>query len=573
MAQNVKQTGDFSETVDCGRVVGTLYMDGGKFYIKAKDGAVYPVQDYFPAPCRVGDKVCAALGADGVYTVTVSFGSAAEADANYKALIVGEGLDKGFSPDAETQAKETAFTEITALMARRVDLRGKTIITLSKSEKSRAECGFSVERDKAGNFVLGLHTVDAAEFITENSALEKAVFSRGKTVVLPDKEIPMLPDAISKGPCFLEVGEDRLAVSYMLTINEEGKVVSFDFCESIIKTAANCLFDEIEALLFNFDLSAIIPLRQAYASVAPTLSEMFSLGGILQNARVQGGGADIDRAKRYFPHTLHGGKAIGVVARKESDPERLVREFLAVAGIELALYLNRNDIPAIYRVQDAPDTQSVAEFRKKAAMLGINTDGVDDSAVFAYAAEYSHGMRCEELLLSTLHSLLPETGFADVPKRHAVHGSDMYVRFAYPINRCADFCMQRIVKALIAAREGREAFNKEKLAALVQRGIESATLCEARASRVEDAAEDIVAYECLLRIPAKNYTGLVKAVGEDRLELLLDNGCTAYVRLTGDEERTEDAVAVDGKTYRYGSEAKVSFAEVNFEEGELFVTL
>lgn len=551
-------------------VAGTLLMDEGKYYIKGLSGAAFPVQDYFPNGCRVGDKVAAEMGSDGVYTVTVSFGSADDAEANYKAVLAGEGLDKGFDLDAVIQAKETAFAEITSLMAHRVDLRGKTVITMSKSEKSRAECGFSVERDKAGNFVLGLHTVDAAEFIPENSPLENAVFTRGKTVVLPDKEIPMLPDTLSKGPCFLEVGEDRLAVSYLLTIDNEGKVIAFDFCESIIKTAANCLFDEIEALLFNFDLSAIIPLRQAYSSVAPTLNLMFSLGGVLQNARVMGGGADIDRAKRFFPHAIHGAKAIGVVSRKESDPERLVREFLAVAGIELALYLNRNDIPAIYRVQDAPSASAVAEFRSKAALLGINTDDVSDEAVFSFAAEYSHGMRSEELLLGTLHHLLPETGFANTPKRHAVHGSDMYVRFAYPINRCADFCMQRIVKHIIAAREGRAELSKEKMAHIVERGIECATCCESKAGRVEDAIEDIVAFECLRRISAKEYTGLVAAVEADQMAILLDNGCMAFLKL-GDEERTEDAVVLDGDAYRYGSEIKVSFDSVDYDEGKLYV--
>ena len=555
MADNNKNTTNLSKTV-----CGTLVMDGGKFYIKAAS-AFLPVQDCFPAGCRVGDKVCADIGTDGVYTVSASFGSAQDADANYKALLAAEGLADGFTPDAEIQAKECTFSEISSLMARRVDLRGKTVITMSKSEKSRAECGFSVERDKQGNFILGLHTVDAVEFIPEGSPLEKAVFSRGKTVVLPDKEIPMLPDTLSKGPCFLEVGEDRLAVSYLLTINEEGKVIAFDFCESIIKTAANCLFDEIEALLFNFDLSAIIPLRQAYASVSSTLTLMFALGGVLQNARVMGGGADIDRAKRYFPHTLHGAKATGVVSRKESDPERLVREFLAVAGIELAMYLNRNDIPAIYRVQDAPDAETIAAFREKAAMLGINTNGVEDSAVFAFTAEYSHGMRSEELLLATLHKMLPKTGFAAAPKRHAVHGSEMYVRFAYPINRCANFCMQRIVKTIIESREKGTELDRAKLADIVERGIASATYCENKASRVEDAIEDIVAFECLQRIPAKEYTGLVAAVTDDGAVLLLDNGCVAYAPL-GD----------DDVAYSYGSEAKVRFDRVDFEEGKLYVS-
>lgn len=543
------------------RVVGTLCAEGGKFYINTLAGASVPALDYFPIGCRVGDRVSATLGENGVYSVESSFGSAAEVMPNINAILSAEGLDKGFEADAVIQAKETAFTEITALMARRVDFRGKTILTLSKSEKSRAECGFSLERDKVGNFVLGLHTVDAVEFIGENSALEKAVFSRGKTVVLPSKEIPMLPDAISKGPCFLEVGEDRLAVSYMLTINADGEVIDFDFCESIIKTAANCLFDEIEALLFNFEPSSIFPLRQAYSSVQPILMEMFELGGVLQNARIAAGGTSIDRAKRAFMHSFNGSKVMGVSSDKKSDIECLVREFLAVSGVELAKYLHRNGIPAIYRVQNAPDKAAIDAFREKATALGYLNANVPDDKALSVAAERSHLTMREELLLEVLHDALPSAYFAAEPMRHPVHATDMYVRFAYPINRSADFCMQKIVKEVIFARENGKEIPKAKLTDIVACGIESATYCENRAGRVEDAVENLVALECLNRSNDKYYGGCVKSVTDDEVCVLLDNNCLAYAK------------AEDGKSYAFGESVKATFASVDFEANKLYVTL
>lgn len=557
-----------------GCIAGVLCIEKGVYVVRGSAGAV-AVKDGLPEGCRVGDIVCAEVTDCKEYAVRKSFGAAADAEANLKAMLCAEGLCKPFSEDAQVQAKELAFTEISSYMAMRTDLRGKTVITLSKTETSRTECGFSVERDRDGNYVLGVHTVDAAEFIPTGSALERAVFSRGKTAVLPDREIPMLPDALSKGACFLEVGEDRLAVSYFLTINEDGQVVSFDFCESIIKTAANCLFQEIDALLFEYDISAIIPLRQAYASILPTIYDMFNLGGILQAARLQNGGADIDRAQRQFVHARHGNLPIGVVNRKDSDPERLVREFLAVAGMELASYLNRNNIPAIYRVQDAPSAESIADFRAKAALLGIDTSEVEDSAVFAYAAEYSHGMRTEELLLNTLHYVLPKTGFSATPKHHSVHNTDMYVRFAYPINRCADFCMQRIVKSIISARDEYTPIDRADMRQIVANGIACASVYEERAGRAEQAAEDIMTFECLARISAKDYKGLVAEVAETGLVCLLDNGCLAYLPIEGCNggKVDGDCLVVGKKEYRYGSEISLRFDRVSYEESKLYVRL
>lgn len=554
---------------------GILEAEKGVYtLVSDKDGARLELDGELPLGCHAGDIVCA-VEKNGALRAVKSFGSADEAEANIKALFCAEKLDEPFDFDSLMQAKQTAFTEITALMGQRVDLRGKTVITLSESESSRSECGFSVETDKAGNFVLGLHTMDVAEFIGKDSALEASAFKRGKTVVLPDKEIPMLPEALAKGPCFFEVGEDRLAISYFVTINEEGAVLSFDFCESIVKTAANCLFDEIEALLLDFDSSAIMPLREAYASIFPTISQMFVLGGILQNARVMNGGADIDRAERKFIYGRHGAKPIGVLSQKESDPKRLIREFLAIAGRELAMYLNSNNIPALYRVQEAPDVASVEEFRRKAELLGIDLSGVNGNDVFAYAAESSHGTRTEELLLSELHRSLKETGFAAQPMRHVVHGTYMYVRFAYPLNRLADFCIQRIVKCLIAAREKGEAIDRNMLAGKVSNAIEAANKLEKRASRIENRAEDILALECLRKAGPRSYTGLVCEVNENEIKALLDNGCTGYVDLS-DRSHTEygdESVTTGGQTYSFGSEITARYKDVDFKKGKLYLSL
>ncbi len=549
-----------SQNVEGAMLTGVLEGEAGSTaFIADGTGERLSVTGFLPAGCRAGDRVCACADGEGCRVVK-DFGSADEAEAYIKALLFAEGLDRPFGFDALLQAKQTAFTEITALMGRRVDLRGKTVITLSESESSRSECGFSVETDRDGNFILGLHTMDAAEFIGRDTALEAEAKERGKTVVLPDREIPMLPEVLTKGTCFFEVGEDRLAVSYFVTVDGEGRVLSFDFCESIVKAAANCLFDEIEALLLDFDSSAIMPLREAYASVLPTINQMFVLGGLLQNARVLAGGADIDRAERKFVYGRHGGKPLGVICQKESDPKRLIREFIAVTGRELASYLHANGIPALYRVQEEPCEEAVEDFRAKAEALGIDTAGAEGGEIFAYAAESCHGMRTEELLLNALHGALGEPGFSLTPVKHVVHGTPMYVRFAYPLNRFADFFTQRIVKSVIYAREHLAAVDTEDLRARAERACEAANRLEKRASRVESAVEDITAMECLRRLGAKNYTGLVSAVGDGWTEVLLDNGCTGYI------ERGKGGLS-------FGSEVTVRFERADFREGRLYLSL
>ena len=547
-------------------VTGRLYTENGKFYVYGDCGETIEVDGAVPNGYKDGDKVALDIKAEGV-VFTENFGPSAEAEPNLKAMLRRGGFDKPFEADALMEAKAAAFTEITARMAKRTDLRGKTIITLSETENSRTECGFSVELDKENHYILGIHTVDVAEFVDKGSPLEKAIFSRRKTVMLPSREIPMLPESLTKGPCFLEVGADRLAVSYFLTVDENGNVLSFDFCESVINTAANCLFGEIEALFLDYDTSAIMPLRKAYASVFPTIANMFSLGAALQNARAIRGGADIDKAKRYFLYSRHGGKPIGIAFRKDSDPRRLIREFLSVAGQELAAALYKNDMPCLYRVQAEPAAEAIARFRNHAELVGVDTEPYGDKELFAAVADSIRGIREEELLLSDLHSLLPETDFDQNPHTHFIHNTDMYTRFAYPLNRCADFAMQRIVKAVIAKSEQMDLLReKSKESLLAAKGEKDVNRCEKQ-------AEDLVALDCLKRDREKDYCGLVKSITADGVTLLLNNGCVGKLTAESVEKlnAADETAVIGGKLCRFGTELKVRFSSVDFESATLYV--
>lgn len=549
-------------------VVGTLYREKGETLLKVDGGDTLKVKDALPVNCKEGDRV-AARAINGFAVVDETFGASSEAEPNIKAMLRREGLDKAFEIDAVMQGKQTAFTEIGALMAKRVDLRGKTIITISESENSRNECGFSVEINADGDYILGIHTADVVEFVPAGSALERAVYSRCKTAVLPDREIPMLPDTITKGPCFLEVGEDRLAVSYFLTIDEEGAVKDFSFCESVIKTAANCLFSEIDALFLDYDISALLHLRKVYASIQSTIGNMFTLGAILQSARAIKGGADIDKAERHFLYSIHGDRPVGMVFRKDSDPKRLIREFLSIAGQELAAYFHKNGLPAVYRVQAKPDDKAIAAFRALSEAVGVDTSEYSDDKLMGTVIDIIRGIRQEELLLKELRTLLPESGFAAEGSGHFLYNTEMYTRFAYPLNRSADFCNQQTVKAVLSGKIGEEELKKlrEKVALCV------ASDGESRVNRAESIAEDIVALDCLRRDKNKSYTGLVRSIKDGSVTVLLDNGCSGRIS-SEDIDDTKGGVAViKGKEYRFGSEISVNYAGVDFEAAVLYLTV
>ena len=76
--------------------------------------------------------------------------------------------------------------------------------------------------------VIETHEQEEKEEITiieENSKLDKEAILRGTSIYMMDRVIPMLPRELSNGICSLNQGEDRFAISVIMEINKDGKVV------------------------------------------------------------------------------------------------------------------------------------------------------------------------------------------------------------------------------------------------------------------------------------------------------------------------------------------------------------
>ena len=129
-----------------------------------------------------------------------------------------------FSEKIMNQAERVSNEVSAADMAGRMDLRDWQMVTIDGEDARDLDDAVSLTME-GENYKLGVHIADVSNYVQEHSALDVEALKRGTSVYLVDRVIPMLPHRLSNGICSLNAGENRLALSCIMTINPKGEVI------------------------------------------------------------------------------------------------------------------------------------------------------------------------------------------------------------------------------------------------------------------------------------------------------------------------------------------------------------
>ena len=250
----------------------------------------------------------------------------------------------------------------------RTDYRDLPTVTIDGEDTKDIDDAISLVRE-GKKWKLGVHIADVAEYVKEGSALDKEAFNRGTSVYLADRVIPMLPRKLSNGICSLNAGEDRLAMSCVMTIDENGEVSEYEISESIIHVDARLSYNGVMRLFTENDDSEIAQSLswQGYRGIkgrtkklARMLLNMKKLAAQLRENREKRGSIDFDfpEAKIVLDEM---GRPVEISLRERTDATDLIEDFMLLANETVARHCVYLEIPSVYRVHEVPAVDKMKE--------------------------------------------------------------------------------------------------------------------------------------------------------------------------------------------------------------------
>lgn len=392
--------------------------------------------------------------------VTKVLGSDAEAAADTDIVCCKHDLPLGWSTEALTavQALPTAIEP--GELKQRQDYRHLSLLTFCGDRQGDnltwQEVAISLESQDQ-QWRLGIHVTDIAHYIAEESLLDQQARKRGTAVFLDTQTCPLFPELLM-GRCSLIPHEDRLALSFFLTIDAQGEATAFEYHSSIVKVDRQLSFADVQGFLADPD-SPPEDLRP----YGQTLQDLFlNICPLIKSQRLQRGGFNLQAEQR--PPLLDEDR-LGTILVQETLPIRaLLSEVMVLLQYEVAQQLQALGIPALYCGQPAPDWEDLTDILKLAENLDLNlafdTEADISAQDYHRLSQAFQSLPAKAVLSHILSQTLKKAKYYSHPAAHfGLAYPTGYTHCIAPAQRYADLVIQRLLKLVLT--EGRDRRTKQ----------------------------------------------------------------------------------------------------------------
>ncbi len=407
-------------------------------------------------------------------------GMPGENETEMHAILSEFGLPYRFEPEVENAADKIPVKIPAGEYKIRRDFTKTLTFTIDPADAKDFDDALSFKKLDNGNYEVGIHIADVSYYVQPGSAVDEEARTRGTSVYLVDRTVPMLPEKLCNRLCSLRPHERKLTFSAVFEITPLARVVTRWFGRTIIDSDYRFAYDGAQTIIETgkvvkgYATSADGVTTVVPEEVQEAVLVLDKLASKLRKKRFASGAISFERPEMKV-EVDEFGRPVGVVQKVSKEANWLIEEFMLLANrcvaefvatganLDKDGYAVTGKAPAkgwkeektfVYRVHDEPDMTKIDNLRGFVGNFGYTLGKVADGKEFSKelnglfnAAKDKPEFNAIELL--SLRTMAKARYDVDNIGHYGL-AFTYYTHFTSPIRRYPDLMVHRLLAAYLA---------------------------------------------------------------------------------------------------------------------------
>ncbi len=551
--------------------VGILHISHGYVYV-VPDMDSIPVDIFVPKGelhgAKNGQKVVVHLvdwpenSGNPFGEIIRVIGTPGENNVEMESILLAHDYPLEFPKEVEKEAAAIPIRIQKSEVKSRRDFRDVFTITIDPADAKDFDDAISLQKLANGHWEVGVHIADVSHYVKPGSAIDEEAYSRGTSVYLVDRTIPMLPEKLCNNVCSLRPDEEKLTFSAVFEMDDDANVMNQWIGKTIIKSCRRYAYEEVQAMIEGGD-----------GDYKEQILTFHHLATKLREKRMAKGSLNFHSEEVKFILDDNG-KPIDTYVRVQNESHELIEDFMLLANRTVAETFGKPDskwhnCTFVYRVHDEPNPEKLNNFLRLISRLGYTMDiSTRSKLVKSYNKLFEdvEGKGEKNLIESVAIRTMAKAVYSTENIGHYGLSFDYYTHFTSPIRRYPDLMVHRLIERYLIENQG--SVNKKEYDEYCVHTSEM----EKQAEEMERQSVKYKQAEYLQDKIGQVFDGLISGVSKWGLYVeLKGNKCEGLVRY---EDMPGDFYYLDEENFRVigqesrrilqlGDEVKVRVKNVN----------